>query len=286
MSELSNIPNCIGLTELQLILLEMLTWFHSFCEKNNLRYYIIEGTVIGAVRHKGFIPWDDDIDVGMPRADYNRLMEFAGRLDDRYILETPYSDNEDYRYPWCKLFDSTTTKIERMRKNYRLGVYIDIFPLDGLGNTMEESLKNYRRIDFLNMLWATRVCAINRNRGMAKNLAIFLSRCIPQSILNDKWLIKQIDKVCSKKDFDNYKYVSCTLSTYRSKEIMDRCVYGVPTKYYFNGNDVYGPERYDDYLKTIYGQWWILPPEEKRVNHHDYVYLNLHEPYLNKGATK
>ena len=280
MGKYDNGLNNDDLSELQIVLLEMLKWFHSFCEKNNLRYYIVEGTVIGAVRHHGFIPWDDDIDVGMPRSDYNRLMQLKDELDGKYILETPYSLNTNYRYPWCKLFDSTTTKIEKMRRNYRLGVYIDIFPLDGLGNTMEESKKNYKVIDFLNMLWATRVCALNRKRSFLKNSAILISRCVPQSILNDKWLMKHIDLACGKRDFDKQKYVACTLSTYRYKEIMERSIYGKPTKYEFNGIYVYGPEKYDDYLKTIYGEWWVLPPKEKQVNQHDYIYLNLHESYL------
>ena len=82
------------MNELQIKLLQMLKWFHEYCAENSLRYYIIEGTVIGACRHKGFIPWDDDIDIGMPRADYNRLMKiFRKRIGD-YVLETPYSKNE------------------------------------------------------------------------------------------------------------------------------------------------------------------------------------------------
>ena len=268
-----------NLSDLQYLLLDMLKWFHSFCSENNLRYYIVEGTVIGAIRHRGFIPWDDDIDVGMPRSDYNRLMTIMTK-QDRYVLETPYSTNINYRYPWCKLFDSTTKKKKKMRKKDRLGVYIDIFPLDGLGNTLEESNRTFRRIDLLNMLWATRVCALRKNRGVLKNAAIILSRCIPNAILNDKRLTRTIDQICGKRDFDKDKYVACTLSTYRNKEIMERNIYGKPTKYSFEGITVYGPEKYDEYLRKIYGKWWELPPEEKRINQHDYIYLNLNKSYL------
>ena len=84
------------LTELQKRLLKILEWFHSFCIDNELRYYIVAGTVIGAVRHHGFIPWDDDIDVGMPRKDYNRLMELLDKEVGNYYLETPFSDNREY----------------------------------------------------------------------------------------------------------------------------------------------------------------------------------------------
>ena len=249
---------------LQSKLLTMLEWFHRYCVNNNLRYYVVEGTAIGAIRHKGFIPWDDDIDVGMPRKDYNRLMLLFDKKIDNYILETPYSSNKEYIYPWCKLYDTTTTKIEKMRRTCKLGIYLDIFPLDGLGDTLEDSVRNYKKIDFLNMLWATRVCALRKDRGIIKNFAIVVSRLIPQFILNDKKLIQKIDIECQRLDFDNSNYVSCTLSTYRSKEIMLRSVYGKPTEYMFENIIVYGPQEYDNYLKTIYGEWWVLPPEEKR----------------------
>lgn len=275
------------LTELQKRLLKILEWFHSFCIDNELRYYIVAGTLIGAVRHHGFIPWDDDIDVGMPRKDYNRLMELLDKEVGNYYLETPFSDNKEYIYPWCKLYDTGTTKIEKMRHNFRLGIYMDIFPIDGLGNTREESLNSYKRIDFLNMLWATRACAIRRDRGLLKNAAILASRCLPQFILNDKKLIRKIDSECKKNDFDLCEYVSSTLSTYRAKEIMLKAIYGKPTEYSFENITVYGPEKYDEYLKTIYGEWWILPPQEKRINPHDYIYLNLNEPYrADKGGGK
>lgn len=270
------------MNDLQKKLLKMLKWFHEYCSANSLRYYIIEGTVIGACRHKGFIPWDDDIDIGMPRADYNRLMKlFSKRIDD-YVLETPYSKNEKYICPWCKIFDVTTTKIEKSKYEAKLGIYIDIFPLDGLGNKYDESVAQFKKIDFLNMLWATRICSIRKGRGFIKNAAIIISRMIPQFIINDKKLVIQIDKQCRKFDFDKCEYVACTLSTYRQKEIMKRSVYGMPSEYSFEGITVYGPEQYEEYLSKIYGDWRTLPPKEKRVNVHDYVYLNLNESYLGK----
>lgn len=274
------------LSDLQQKLLEMLKWFHEFCIDNELNYYIVEGTVIGAIRHKGFIPWDDDIDIGMPRDDYNKLMSLMNKRNGQYILETPYSNNPDYIYPWCKLFDTSTTKIEKMRYKYKFGIYLDIFPIDGLGNTYRESLKNYRKIDFLNMLWATRVCAISKERSIYKNIAIILSRCVPKFIINEKKLIKMIDYECRKRNYNSCKYVSCTLSTYRAKEIMPKKIYGMPTEYSFEDTIVLGPEKYKNYLGKIYGEWWALPPLEKQKNSHDYIYLNLHKSYLEKGDKK
>ena len=122
------------MTELQNRLLIMLKWFHEFCVEHNLRYFALGGTLLGAIRHKGFIPWDDDIDVGMPRADYNKLMELSDQIQSPYVLETPQSPAKDFIYAYCKLFNTDTTLIEKRKKNMKRVIYIDIFPLDGLGN--------------------------------------------------------------------------------------------------------------------------------------------------------
>lgn len=269
------------MTDIQKRLLQMLKWFHRYCNENNLTYYIVEGTVIGALRHQGFIPWDDDIDVAMPRGDYDRLIQLFNKEIGNYVLETPYSDNPSFICPWCKLFDTTTTKIEESKYRARFGIYIDIFPLDGLGENIEEGIRNFKRIDRLNMLWATRVCSIRKGRGIIKNAAIMISGVIPQIIINDKKLIRRIDSVCKNIDYESSNIIACTLSTYRFKEIMGKKIYGKPTRYKFEDTIVYGPELADEYLTTIYGNWRQLPPIEKQVTQHDYIYLNLEESYLN-----
>lgn len=123
------------LRENQLMQIEMLKSFHEFCKENALRYYIIGGTAIGALRHHGFIPWDDDIDLGMPRKDYNKLISTYNkkRTNDRYILESPYTKNKDYCYTYSKLYDSKTLLVEKLKKEFVRGVFIDIFPIDGVG---------------------------------------------------------------------------------------------------------------------------------------------------------
>ena len=131
----------------------ILSDFHDFCVENNLQYYAIGGTLLGAMRHHGFIPWDDDADVGMPREDFNRLCELLNgkKIKNQYLLESPLSPDKKYTFPYCKLYDTKTTLIENTRIKLVRGVYIDIFPLDGLGNTKEECKKNYKRINSKSM---------------------------------------------------------------------------------------------------------------------------------------
>lgn len=266
------------MNELQTKLVEMLSFFHKLCVENNLRYYIVEGSFLGAVRHKGFIPWDDDIDVALPRSDYEKLIEIFKKNDSKYQLEVP-GLNRDFIYSYGKLYDTETTLIEKSRYNIKRGIYLDIFPLDGAGNTLPEAIEHCKKITNFDNYICTKTCALNPNRKFYKNFAIFIGRCIPEFIFGWRWAQKKVLQLCKQKSFDSCEYVCNMFSTWREKEIMKIDVYGTPTIYNFEGIEIYGPQNADKYLSSLYGDYMTLPPEEKRVSHHGYVYMNLNESY-------
>ena len=271
------------MTELQQKLLAMLCWFHDFCTKENLRYFAIAGTFLGAVRHGGFIPWDDDIDVGLPRKDYERCREIFARTGNRigkYALETPYSPAEDFLYSYDKLYDTTTTLVERQRTNCRRGIYLDIFPLDGAGDTMEDAKRYYKQIDAYKMLLAARVCAVRKERAWHKNLAILAARAIPSAVLSEKELCVKMDALCKERDYDESAFVGSLMSGYRDKAIMPKEIFGEPTMYQFEGKEIMGPEKPEAYLAHLYGDWRKLPPEEKRGVRHDFAELDLEHGWV------
>lgn len=267
------------MTCLQNKLLVMLGWFHEICINNNLRYYAIGGTLLGAVRHNGFIPWDDDIDIGMPRADYKKLIEIMKNNDDPiYRLETPFEHN-DYVYQFCKLYDTTTTLVENTRYKTKRGIYLDIFPLDGIGNSLEESKKNFKKIIRKNNYIMTKVCALNKNRVIYKNLAIVVSRCIPFP----KWqnTLRRLDALCSSMAFDHYEYVTNPYGAWGDREIFKREWFGESIyKMDFENIQICVPKDYDSFLTKMYGDYMKLPPKEKQVTHHDYLFLDLEKSYL------
>lgn len=265
------------LNPLQQKLLEMFTWLTAYIDEHNLRYYVIGGTMLGAVRHEGFIPWDDDIDIAMPRADYEKLIELLAKPVDHYVVESPKGEAKDFIYGFAKLYDTNTSMTELARKNIVRGVYIDIFPLDGIGNTKEESYKNYKKIDRANMLLAMRVCAYRKDRKWWKNFAVFLGGLIP---VNTKKLTRKLDRLCAEHDFDGYKYVGNLVSTYRVREIMPKELFGTPTPYKFESLTVFGPEKYDEYLTTLFRDWRKLPPEDKRHSAHDFIDFDPDKPYM------
>lgn len=265
------------LSNMQIKLLNMLEWFDDYCFKNNITYYIAGGTLLGAVRHEGFIPWDDDIDVVVPRPDYERLISSFETGKSNYLLETPYSNNPDFLFSYSKLYDKSTTLVENVKPICKRGIYIDIFPLDGIGNDNWE--ENFDKFDKINMLLMTRTCSVRKGRGFIKNTAVRFMKIIPQCILNNKELSRKVDKQASRIDFDNSKYVGNLMGAYRKKEVIMKQIIGKPRKYKFENIIVNGPEKYDEYLSHIYGEWNKLPPEDKRHGSHDYLFIDLDTPF-------
>lgn len=265
------------------ILLEMLEWFHKQCVKNNLRYYVIGGTMLGAIRHQGFIPWDDDVDVAMPRKDYIEFIKkYSYALHSSYIVEYPHETNKDYLYTTAKIYDTRTTLVERKRKNVVRGIYIDLFPLDGIGDTHEKAMHNYRKIYKLLRLHNMISCAFRDNRKWYKNLAIIVGRLISPLFFSERKLNQYINQLCTQQNFDETEYVGNLIGNWGYKEIMPRSFFGNPVEYTFEGIKVYGVEKPHEYLQALYSDYMKLPPVEKQVSHHDYAEISFDKSYLNK----
>ena len=265
------------MTEQQNKLLQMLSWFHTTCVKNNLRYYIIAGTMLGAIRHKGFIPWDDDIDVGMPRIDYERLKQLSKEVNrnNQYILEYPDDQNFEYPYLIAKLYDSKTTLIEKKRYPIKRGIYIDIFPLDGIGNDIEEATKNYKPFYNCFRLHLMITCPFLKRYSLPKNLAVLCGRIVSPLFVKRQKLEQKIDCLCKRFSFDDSNLVSDLLGGSALKGIVPREYFGTPTLIQFENIEVYGLEKPELYLRSIYGDFMELPPIEKRVSLHDYIKCDL-----------
>lgn len=260
-------------------LLNMLQWFHEICVEHGLRYYVVGGTMLGTIRHNGFIPWDDDIDVAMPRKDYITFLEqFKG--NSIYRVEYPSFENKDYSYLYAKIYDTSTTLIEHRRFNVKRGIYIDVFPLDGIGNSNEEAQRNFSKIYKCNKLHDMIVCAFRNNRKWYKNLSIVFGRIVSPLLISERKLNMYINELCKQNDFDNSEYVGNLIGNWGYKELMNRSFFGEPKEYKFEDIVVYGVEKPHEYLTSLYGDYMKLPPMEKRVSHHDNIEINLNNSYL------
>lgn len=264
-------------------LVNMLKWFHDTCIQNQLRYYIIAGTMLGAVRHKGFIPWDDDIDVGMPRSDYEKLRELSRDINEKssYKFEYPGDNNPEYIYLFAKLYDSNTTFVEKKRHPIKRGIYIDIFPLDGMGNDMDIAKREYKSFYKVFQLDMMITAAFLKRRSFLKNAAVFLGRLISPAFVRHRKLARKIDRFCKRHDFDTSTLVCNLLGGAGTKGIVLHEYFGTPTLTQFENIEVYGLENPEPYLQSMYGDFMKLPPPEKRVSLHDAIYYNMEKSYLN-----
>lgn len=172
--------------------------------------------------------------------------------------------------------------IENTRLKIKRGIYLDIFPLDGIGNTQEESERNYKPIHWKYNLLLTRVTGIREGRSWLKNTAVKIARLIPEWLLDNKKLLQSLDRDCKKFVFDGSVWVGNLVGAWRFKEIMPKEYFGRPTLYEFEGHMMYGPEQMDAYLTRLYGHWHQLPPVEKQKTHHDYIVCDLNKSFLSE----
>ena len=258
------------LSEIKNIELEILKYTTNFCEKNNLKYILGYGTLLGAVRHKGFIPWDDDIDILMPRKDYDKLCKIWGK-SNRYKLLDCRNDKE-YIYPFVKIIDSyTRLKEYDTLVQTNLGIYIDIFPYDGVPEDESRRRKllkkcaNLEKMRMHSMMSVEKIMHSDPKKNIGrKMLWKVLNRIGPAR------LSRIIEKTIAKYSVSNSKWQGCLCTRFPEREIMSYKVWKGTTELEFEGQEFKVPLNYDEMLKINYGDYMKLPPEEERCLKHNF----------------
>ena len=259
----------MSLQELKDIELDIFKMFDAFCKENNITYYLSHGTLLGAIRYKKFIPWDDDVDLLIPRADYDRMISLF-KDSERYHLFA-FEKNNNYLYPIAKLCDMTTVKIEDGYNNgVKLGVDIDLFPLDAWDNDLEKAKKEVKRIKRLMLcLGLTKVKKVTDTSAVkrfAKSLLMIVCK-----ILGGPYFIRKIQKVSCPKGQTGDVYLGAkTWCVYGEKGIIPAEVFANTVDVEFEGQMFPAPVGYDVYLTCLYGDYMPEPPKEKQKTHHTF----------------
>ncbi len=248
----------------------------NICEENSLQLFMGGGTLLGAVRHKGFIPWDDDIDFYMRRDDYDKLIRIMqlSNSTSRYKLYC-HELNKDYNYPYAKYVDTSSILYEKgCNCGVELGLYVDIFPIDGLGNTYSEAKKQMRKMFLYNSLIVSLSIDLWRKEAsLAKNLAVFMLKIVALCYGKDR-LYRKISKIAHDCPYRNSAYVGQYMEATGDKRIFNKeSVYSRLIPMQFEGEKFLGMENFDLYLKQTYGDYMTLPPPEKQINTHGYRLL-------------
>lgn len=254
---------------------EILIKFISICEQYNLKYFVAFGTLLGAVRHNGFIPWDDDVDVAMPRKDYEVFLEVAQKeCGSEYFLQTVDTD-ENYHLFFAKLRMNDTIFVENSLQQSEgiTGFYIDIFPYDTLPDDDKLMKKQIKEAEILGML-----ISIKR----VKEPQIGQYHKAKELLLKIIWkLLHYGMKLCHLKDETLQKKCECVFKRYDNREpTRMTCFFPEAEKWIVKNDEIKElltmpfedicvsvPKGYDEILKRSYGEYMELPPKEKRVNH-------------------
>lgn len=248
--------------------LRLLKSFISFCETNNLTYYLFAGSALGAVRHKGFIPWDDDIDVCMPRSDYEKLLTFSPScFGEKTFLQNCFSESGHILY-FSKIRDLDSLFVESSSQhlNVHHGIYLDIFPMNDLPKGKIQrffyDLHLYGMDAYINRFFSIK----NNDNWFKKSIKKILTRKYRKMNVHDVVLLRE-------KFISHHKYPKSSLfwSGLSFKVVCNKIDFQKPSKGLFEGIQVNLPTNQEHYLTGMYGDFMTLPPIEKRIPQHSIV---------------
>lgn len=264
----------VDIEKLQEVQLELLLEFDRICRKHKINYQLFGGTLLGAIRHKGFIPWDDDLDVSLLRKDYNRFIRVCQKeLDPKYFLQSPQTD-KNYILPYAKLRKNNTLYLEDVfaEEDIHNGIFIDIFPLDNVNpdtflTRIQTRIKLlYLIIHFFRIRKYIDIHMILSKRNIILRILSlyfhYLFKFIPKKLT--KWLHLKLVTWFNNKDTD---FVTPPhLNKYLKKKWMTDSIEGT-----FEGNSFLIPRKYDEILSNLYGNYMKFPPKEERTPQHPII---------------
>lgn len=252
------------------------------CEKHDIKYFILAGTLLGSVRHKGFIPWDDDMDIGMLREDYNKFLDVCKKeLDEKYFLQTWDTDSE-YPFSYAKIRLKNTHFIEAFSEKSKMhnGIFIDIFPFDAVpDNAFAQKIQGIKYFVCKRLLWIKKGLGenikANKKKYLKYNLFLFVSRFFKYESIKNYFYKTQLKY----NHFTTEKIVTDGSNRYKKESIKRNWADNLVLTA-FEGEEFYSFRDKEEYLTYFYGDYNKLPPENERNTH---MLLNIDfGPYENK----
>ena len=255
--------------EIQKMELGIMEYIHEVCQKIGVKYFLAYGSLIGAVRHKGFIPWDDDMDICMLREDYEKLQDYLiANPDERYEVMS-YKNNLNYVYPFMKVQDNHTYLLEEdVRIDSNMGIYVDIFPVDGYENDANFKNKMTKLIKKRQLSCYT-FKGITNTKSVLNSLIRYISVIIFYFTNTNKY-VAQIEELAKSRKVSDYEEVDYLIYKDMNKPVWRREWLEQVTTGTFEGKKFTIPKKYHEILTSDYGDYMQLPPVEQRVSHHDF----------------
>ena len=264
----------VSLRELQKIETDILMAFHTFCCTHQLVYYLAGGSLLGAIRHKGFIPWDDDIDTIMPRPDFMKLLDIVKheKIGDFYEVDFQYSKSNIPSYV-LRIYDSRTElSFGFSKEKHKIGCWMDVFCMDGVESSMLRRRLHFREMRIaldLSILCRTKF-GIKRRNKLATVLQYALLPIIPiVRLIGHERIDDWVNRIATRIPYEKSDYVGVIGGRGGYKETMLKSKMNPAILVEFEGNKVYAMANFDEYLTNLYGDYMTLPPENERVSRHE-----------------
>lgn len=259
--------------ELRKVSFDILCYVDEICKKNNINYYLTFGTLLGAVRHKGFIPWDDDIDICMHREEYNKFVKVMQKQNKYDLID--YKSNDKYYYTFARVSDKKTyLKLYGIPTINNFGVFVDVFPID-TAPPIDKRDEWYSKYCILsNDTFYTVPSKVLYNCSLNKEIYFRIKRIIKRFLVKNKNFkenIENINKLLEEYNSGDSKEKIIMTTPYGLKCIFDDSVFGEGKNVEFEGRMFSAPEKTDEFLKILYGDYMKLPPKEKRKSEHHFV---------------
>ena len=261
------------LSKVQSMIMDVFDYIYQYLKKQNIEYYMLGGTLLGAVRHKGFIPWDDDIDIGIPRGQYEKFLEeISSELPD-YLKVQTYQNTESHHYYFARIVDARHSlkrmgSLEERNEN----IWVDVFPLDGMPNQVI-----LRKLHMMHLLWVRGLYHIScfekvnlkrPNRPLSERIVIKFVQITGFGRNTDtRKKLDQLDALLKKYPYEDSDYVVNFMGQYKFKEMFPKNYYGKGKTYPFEHYILSGPENYDAVLTQMYGDY-MTPPKDSDKNAH------------------
>lgn len=262
---------------------EVLKYIDGLCKKENLRYFLMYGSLIGAIREKGIIRWDDDIDIMMPRPDYDKLIEYCKQHESEMAPFKLFENSilQEYPHPIARMSDMRYRIDFDNEKDYGIGIFVDIYPLDGVGNERVHAMKYARRAyrnASLCFLTSRKKFGVDNTKSKLK-MVLKVPAYFWANMLGNAHYIGKSNRLCRKYSYDDSRYVACIAQPWAEKSGQDKNVY---EKEWFETVEVEfedgifrAPKEYDRILKKGYGDYMTPLPEGQRATHHTYTTYRL-----------
>ena len=268
------VENSKKLELMQSVLFEIICDIDDFCTENNIRYYLSGGSCIGAVRHNGFIPWDDDVDIMMPRKDYMKFLKTFGKAyEAKYGLSSCEIDKAWVR-PFARVWRKGTSVVYKNVNDKEIGIFADIMPIDGLPDGRLARKFFYKKLQVLEIIRNSTIRKAfvkdEKYRTIKKIMGLFTKH------LSARGIALRMNLSARKYDFDTSNLVGVSLAVhYWDRETIERKHMAEAVRVDFCGRKLPIPVGYDTYLSNLYGDYMVIPDKEHQITHNELYTLKV-----------